>query len=332
MDLDRLDWIALGQEEAIDPSIRIVDPHHHLWHRGGSRYLAEELYGDLTSTHNVTDTVFVECMANYDRDKPKEFQPVGETTFVVEESARLEKFHGPKLSGIVGFADLTLGKRVGEVLVAHEEASSGLFRGIRHATAWSEDPEISISHTKPTPELMREKSFLEGLTTLGQHGYTFDAWLYFDQLNELVDIARSCPEIPIILNHLGAPLAIGRWGSKSNEVEEVWKNQLTKLSKSKNVFLKIGGIGMDNYFDTGWSALKAPPSSEQVADFWKEKITWAIETFSPDQCMFESNFPVDRQTLPYSVLWNAFQRIAEQYGANEKHALFSGTACAVYKI
>jgi len=78
--------------------------------------------------------------------------------------------------------------------------------------------------------------------------------------------------------------------------------------------------------------LKVPPSSEVVANYWKDKITWAIDTFSPGRCMFESNFPVDRQTLPYSVLWNTFQRIADQYSYEEKRALFSGTASTVYKL
>ena len=332
MELDRLDWIALGHEDALDPTFPIIDPHHHLWHRGGSRYLAEELYEDLTATHNITDTVFVECMANYDKERSKELQPVGETYFVAEESERLEKLGGPKISGIVGFADLMLGNRVIEVLDEHAEAGRGLFRGIRHATAWSDDPEISISHSKPTQEMMREKLFLEGLTVLGEQGYSFDAWLYFDQIDELIDLALACPDIPIILNHLGAPLAIGRWKTKNSEVDKKWKDQLTKLSKSTNVYLKIGGIGMDNYFNTEWSSLKVPPSSELVANYWKDKITWVIDTFSPDRCMFESNFPVDRQTLPYSVLWNTFQRIADQYSHEEKRALFSGTASTVYKL
>ena len=43
MELDRHDWLALRYEEADDPHRRIIDPHHHLWDRGGSRYAAEEL-------------------------------------------------------------------------------------------------------------------------------------------------------------------------------------------------------------------------------------------------------------------------------------------------
>tara|TARA_B100000700_G_C14949902_1_gene811155 strand:- start:321 stop:1322 length:1002 start_codon:yes stop_codon:yes gene_type:complete len=332
MDLDRLDWLSQRQEEAIDPNIRIVDPHHHLWHRGGSRYLAEELREDTTRSHKVTNTVFVECKASYDRSSSQELQPVGETVFVEGEAQRIKKIGGPPISGIVSFADLTLGKEVAAVLRSHEECGKGLFRGIRHATAWSADPDISISHTKPTAMMMNTKEFNEGLSTLGKMGYSFDAWMYFDQLHELVNLAREHPEVPIILNHLGAPLAIGGWKKKSAEVDELWRNALQDLSRYENVFLKVGGIGMDNYFSTGWTGLSSPPSSETVAEFWRERIQWCIDTFSPSRCMFESNFPVDRQSLTYSVLWNAFQLIAGIYDNSEKEYLFSKTACSVYKI
>jgi len=48
--------------------------------------------------------------------------------------------------------------------------------------------------------------------------------------------------------------------------------------------------------------------------------------------MFESNFPVDRQTLPYTVLWNALQILATPYTAEEQQALFTGTAARAYRI
>ena len=88
MDLDRLSWIELGEERPVDADQRIVDPHHHLWERGGSRYLAEELFKDTSRSHNVTDTVFGECLAAYDKESEKKLRPLGETAFVVNEAKR----------------------------------------------------------------------------------------------------------------------------------------------------------------------------------------------------------------------------------------------------
>ena len=107
---------------------------------------------------------------------------------------------------------------------------------------------------------------------------------------------------------------------------------MTAAAACENIWLKIGGIGMDNVYGTGWASLDVPPSSEQVATYWSDDVRWSIDTFGPSRCMFESNFPVDRQSLPYTVLWNSLQIMAEGYSAEEQDLLFSGTAATAYRI
>ena len=48
--------------------------------------------------------------------------------------------------------------------------------------------------------------------------------------------------------------------------------------------------------------------------------------------MFENNFPVDKGTCSYQVLWKIFKRIAAGDSAEEKTALFSGTAAKAYRL
>jgi predicted TIM-barrel fold metal-dependent hydrolase len=48
--------------------------------------------------------------------------------------------------------------------------------------------------------------------------------------------------------------------------------------------------------------------------------------------MFESNFPVDRFSLSYRVLWNAFKKLTANFEASERAALFSETARRVYRL
>src|SRR6185436_255725 len=57
-------------EEILEPQRPICDPHHHLWDHPGRRYLIDELLADTGSGHNVTSTVFVECMSMYRADGP----------------------------------------------------------------------------------------------------------------------------------------------------------------------------------------------------------------------------------------------------------------------
>ena len=319
-------------EPAVDPRRRIVDPHHHLWDRRGSIYLAEQLLADTGATHNVTHTVFVDCMAEYDQAGPEHLRPVGETRFVAAQAARTRAEGGTAIAGIVSFADLNLGTAVEEVLAAHEMAGTGLFRGVRYATAWSDHPEVRVGHTNPPERLMEDAKFREGIATLGAMGYSFDAWLYFDQLHELTALARDLPDVSIILNHLGAPLGIGPHRDRRAEVTALWKAAMVDVASCPNVSLKVGGVGMDDLFATGWGTLDPPPDSDLVVARWDDQVRWCIDTFGPGHCMFESNFPVDRQTLTYSVIWNAFQKIAAVYDDAEQDLMFSGTATRVYRL
>ena len=332
MNLDRLEWISTGQETPVDSTQKIIDPHHHLWERGGSRYRAEELSQDTARSHEVTDTVFVECLANYRKDEQEERRSIGETEFVVEESVRSKELKGCDISGIIAFIDLSLGDKVDNLLDAHQEVSGKMLKGIRHATAWSSDPTIPVSHSKPTEGLLVEKTFIDGVRYLGNRNLSFDAWMYFDQLHELHNLAKEVPNTRIVINHLGAPLNLGRWQKKQAEMHAIWKSELRKLAKLENVYLKIGGIGMENYFGTNWGSRPSPPSSDEVVTAWDERILWCIETFGTEKCMFESNYPVDRQTLPYSVIWNTFQKITQSFSASEKDDLFWVTAQSVYGV
>lgn len=330
-DYDRHGWLAQTVEQAIDPDQRILDPHHHLWERNGATYLAAELSADATTSHNVTDTVFVECMSGYD-DGPEHLAPVGETRFVAAQAAETQRLGGPTIGAIVGHADLRLGTAVNEVLIAHEQAGGGLFRGIRHGTNVSSHPDVKTGHHAPIPGLMGDATFRQGLATLADMGYSFDAWLYFDQLDELADMARAVPHCPIVLDHLGGPLGVGGYAVMRDQMIAHWRAAMTEVATCPNVVLKIGGIGMEHYFGNDWSMQPRPPGSEEVASYWADMVRWAIDAFSPERCMFESNFPVDRQTLPYTVLWNAFQILGSQYDEEERAALFFGTGAKAYRI
>ena len=85
-------------------------------------------------------------------------------------------------------------------------------------------------------------------------------------------------------------------------------------------------------FGFGFHEQAMPPSSETLAKAWRPYIDTCIDAFGPERAMFESNFPVDKGSCSYHVLWNAFKRIAAQYTAAEKAALFAGTATKFYRL
>ena len=331
MATDRAAWLARHHEEALDPEQPIVDAHHHLWENPGDRYLLEELRADTGTGHAVVQTVFVECTYGYREDGSEALRPVGETEHVATLAAAGEATPGATVAGIVGFADLRLGDAVEEVLAAHEEAGGGRFRGVRHASAWDRSDEVGNAHTDPPAGLLTDPGFRAGVEALGRAGLSLDAWLYSPQLPELVDLAQRCPDVTIVVDHLGGPLAIGPYAARRPEVLADWRTAMASVATCPNVHLKLGGIGMPT-IGPDWHDRPEPPTSEDVAGEWGDHVRWAVEVFGADRCMFESNFPVDGWTIGYAVLWNAFKRMVADASPSERDALFRGTATRVYRL
>ena len=327
-------WLALTQEEILEPELPICDPHHHLWDRPDQRYLLPDFLADTGSGHRIESTVFLECGAFYRDQGPEALRPVGEAEFVRGVAAMSASGrYGPTrvAAAFVGFADLSLGDAAEAVLTALVEAGGGRFRGVRHSAARDPGFVIAGSHGRPPEGLYGDRSFREGFACLGRLGLAFDAWVYHPQIPEVADLARSFPEQPILLNHVGGPIGIAPYAGRREEVFEQWRAAVRDLSACPNVYVKLGGLGSKRA-GFGWHERPQPPSSEDLAAAWRPYVETCIEAFGPERCMFESNFPVDKASCSYAVLWNAFKRLAAGASADEKAALFRGTAMRFYRI
>jgi predicted TIM-barrel fold metal-dependent hydrolase len=341
-------------EQALEPDLPIVDPHHHLWDRAGllsqlpppahgfdhvirrrPRYMAEELVADMKSGHNVRATVFVDCGAMYRLDGPAELKSLGETEFVngVAAMGASGQFGAVRpCAAIVGNVNLALGARAGEILDRHVEISGGRFKGLRNSASYDPDPDVLGARWRAmNPGIYLGRAFREGFAHLAKRNLSFDAWLLEPQLPDMIDLARAFPDTRIVLDHVGTPLGLASYKGKREERFAGWRSNMAALAKSENVFVKLGGLAMPFCgFD---SCLADPPaSSEQLAREWKPYIEACIEAFGVERCMFESNFPVDAVTCDYATLWNAFKRIAASYSPSEKAALFAGTAANFYRL
>ena len=332
------DWLALTTEAPLEPGLPICDPHHHLWDgqstRVAARYLLDEILADVGAGHNVVSTVFIECGAMFKVDGPEALRPVGETEFVNGVAAMSASGVYGKTrvaAGIVGTADLRLGDRVAEVLDAQIAAGGGRFRGIRRAAAWDPDPKVPGHRTNPGPGLFHRDDFRAGFAHLAPRGLTFEAWCYHHQIPDVTALARAFPRTTIILNHFGGPLGIGPYAGKAADVYAQWRKDIGELATCPNVVAKLGGINMEvNGF--GWHERSRPPGSQELAEATRHYYDLTIEKFGADRCMFESNFPVDKASCSYTVLWNSFKRLTASYSATERAKLFHDTAARVYRL
>jgi len=162
-------------------------------------------------------------------------------------------------------------------------------------------------------------------------GLSFEGWLYFHQLPELAAFANALPDLTIVLEHLGGLIRVGPYAHRDEEVLAMWRRGIAAVAACQNVCLKLGGLGIPR---TGFGLHKrnTPVGSEELAESMAPLMTYCIEQFGPSRCMFESNFPVDKVSYSYNILYNALKRVSKGYSAAERAAMFHDTAVRVYRI
>jgi predicted TIM-barrel fold metal-dependent hydrolase len=330
------DWLALTQEPTLEPELPICDPHHHFWDlRPQStpyqRYLLHELNADIYSGHNVRSTAFVEARSMYRSTGPEELRPVGEVEFVQGLAAASNSgVYGPSraAAAIVGHADLKLGADVEAVLEALQAASPNRFKGIRHNVTWNTDPSWD---NRETEGILGNSRFREGAKVLADRGLSLDMMQSFPQMPEIADFAKAVPNLTIILNHIGGLSRSGIYANKDDEVIPVWREGIAAVAACPNVVVKLGGLGMPR-IGFGWHAREVPIGSAELAEAMAPWLTYCIEQFGPSRCMFESNFPPDKVSFSYNVMYNAFKIMSGSYSSTERAAMLHDTAVRVYRI
>lgn len=340
-------------EAIIEPNLPIIDPHHHLWDLRPvipafpqphhpfvealvpvAYYTFDELHAEVQCGHNIVSTVFMECGAFYRAGADAAMKPVGEVEFVNGVAAQgASGLYGNfrPCAAIIGHANLMLGDGAAAVLEALVAAGNGRFRGIRHSSAWDADATVLGAPFHAPEGLLASDDFRIGFAHLGKMGLTFDAWMLEPQLQDLIDLARAFPDQPIVLDHCGTPLNIASYKGMLPARFDEWRSKIKTLGQCPNVSVKLGGLAMA-FCGMPEQGPAAGFGSEALADMWRPYIETCIEAFGPQRAMFESNYPVDRWGADYATLWNTFKRIAAGASADEKHALFAGTAARVYGI
>ena len=328
---DQLAWLTQITEVTLDPEQPIIDPHHHLWRdMMGDVYTITEYQADTGSGHNVVGTVYMECGTEYRDQGPEEERSLGETAFVLAQREQ-SLAEGAPILGMVGHVDLTLGEGAAPLLDQHLQLAGPFFKGIRHAGA-SAEPGVELVIPGPAPrDLFADPDFRRGVQLLGQLGLVYETWHYHYQNADYIELARACPDTVFVLDHFGTPLGVPPYDTQREAIYQQWCLDMSELAKCPNVHLKLGGLAMpDNGW--GWHLAERPPTSDEFVAAQRDWYLHAIDCFGPPRCMFESNFPVDRVSLSYNVLYNGFKKLVADFSAEERQAMFHDNANAIYAL
>lgn len=298
--------------------MQIVDPHHHLWdlernpypwlrpdtaHPAGDlmpickSYRLDDFLGDTGDLQVVKS---VHLQAEIDRSDP------------VRETAWLQALadapgSGGFPHGIVAFADLA-DPNVEAVLEQHGRHPN--LRGIRYLLNHEEGEPLHCA--APRGDLLRDPQWRAGYAHLARHGLSFDLQIFWQQMDDALDLASSFPDTPIILNHTGMPR------KRDAAYVEGWRRGMRALASASNVAAKISGLGMYHH--------------DWTADVIRPFVLDTIDIFGVERCMFASNFPVDKLSSSYPEIWQAFDQITADCSEPERRALFHDNALRFYRL
>lgn len=301
----------------------ILDAHHHLWNPVsnvpdvGYKWLKEigkpKPFGDPTpiqrdylldeflgETGALAPNCSIEGSVHLQADGAIP-DPMAETRFVEQLAADA----GHPLA-IVGFVDLT--SDAAETALNTHLKSPG-FRGVRQILSRLDDrPDISFVGE----HLLQNAKWRDQFGLLADHGLSFDAQLYPEQMADAAAFFSSHPTVPVIIDHCGSP-----WDLSADGFAR-WKEAINRFATLPQISMKVSGFGM---FDKDWTAETFKPWFETMA-----------ELFGPSRLMFGSNFPVDSLMRPYVDIARDLAELTSGWSEADRHKFFYANAARIYRV
>lgn len=281
--------------------MRIIDTHVHFWNVDTLRYSwidegslfdrsfspQEYLRSAAEAQADIGGMIFIEA----DADSSCSLREAR----WVQELAAAE----PRIRGIVARVALTVRPSVAADLDAL--AGIPLLKGIRdniqgHAPGFALQP-----------------SFMQGVREVGRQGLHFELCLKHHQLGEALELAKACPEVPLVLDHCAKPDI--RKGER-----EPWLAQIRQLAALPNIVCKISGL----VTEADWER-------------WQpEEILWyarqAADAFGPTRVLFGSDWPVCNAAGGFEKWFRVAQTLATSWSASDRESFFCRNAERVYRL
>jgi len=182
-------------------------------------------------------------------------------------------------------------------------------RGVRYLLNWHDNLSYRFCGRG---DLLTDKKWRKGFSLLEKFNFSFDLHLYYHQFEDATDLARTFPNIQLILNHAGCPV------DRDEASTEKWKAAMLKLAEQPNIAAKISGLSMYDHNGTFES--------------FQPYILHTIKSFGVKRCMFASNFPVGKINISYSNLYHIFKRAVEHLPLDQQLLLFSSNAIKFYRL
>jgi L-fuconolactonase len=282
------------------PSFPIVDTHVHLFDVERLHYPLIEQVPKIYASHLPADFDLLRGDVTVDKIvfldvAVADSQQLQEAEFITELAAA-----DNRIQGMVAAAQVEKGAAVEDQL--EELSRHGLLRGIRR-----------LIQENPDPEFCARPGFVEGVQRLARHNLSFDICIYHFQLAAAIELARQCPDVPMILDHIGKP------GIKHDLIEPWW-SQIRELAELPHVTCKVSGVITEADHER-WTESHVKPYLDRIFD-----------VFGFDRLMFGSDWPVSELTHRYADWVAILDRFTSACSDDERQKLFRDNAIKFYRL
>ena len=281
--------------------MHVIDTHVHFWNPDTLQYPWIERGSLFDRTFSLDDYVRSSSEAGVSSSGLIFIEADADSSCSLQEARWVQKLAAfePRIRGIV--ARIALAERRSVAAELDVLAAMPLVKGIRD-NIQGHAPGFAIQH-----------SFVEGVRQIGARGLHFELCLKHHQLGETLELARRCPQVPLVLDHCAKPDI--RKGER-----DPWLAQIRELASLPNVVCKISGL----LTEADW---------EQ----WRpEEILWyaqqAADAFGPDRLLFGSDWPVCEAAGGFEKWFQVAQALAASWSAADRESFFCRNAERVYRL
>ncbi len=278
--------------------IELLDTHQHLLYRDKLRYdWADALptlsnrdftiadYQQLTADRAVKASIFMEV----DADDYK-----AETRFVSE----LAQNPDSRIRGLISSC--------------RPEDDAGFDSWLEECAALPVVGFRRILHEAPDG-LSTTDRFRNNIRKIGRQDKVFDMVFRADQLAIAHDLATSCDEMVLVLDHCGVP-------DIANGDFEDWKQAVSRIARLSHVNGKLSGVLA--YCEEGSANLQTI----------KPYIDHMIESFGPQRLVWGSDWPVVNLKSDLATWIDIFRELIAALSIDEQVAISSGNAKSIYSL
>ncbi len=282
------------------PNFPIVDSHVHLYDVNRLRYSWLTQQPKINRTYLMPD--FDAARGSVQVEQIVFLEAWVDPGLHIEEAKFVQELadRDKRLTGMVAHAPVEKGAAVEEDLEALGRFAT--LRGIRRLI------EIEVFQS-----IALEPGFLEGVRRVGKHGLSFDICVRHWGMVFAIELARRCPDVPFVLDHIGKP------GIRQG-LREPWWRQIREIAELPNVVCKISGV-ITEADHANWTR-------EQVKPF----IAHAIDCFGFDRVLFGSDWTVAELTHAYPTWVEIVDEVVAGCSETELRKLYRDNAIRTYRL